>query len=47
MTFSMAASARLVDVIHCGSGLDTVVSYDRGPDVLVDCESTEALDSAR
>jgi hypothetical protein len=27
------------DVIDCGSGLDTVVSYDRGLDELVDCET--------
>ncbi len=27
------------DEIDCGLGLDTVVSYDKGLDVLVDCEN--------
>jgi hypothetical protein len=30
----------LVDEIDCGLGRDTVVSYDRRLDVLVDCEAT-------
>jgi Ca2+-binding RTX toxin-like protein len=43
---AITAADGLVDVIDCGLGLDTVVSYDRGLDILVDCETTEALDRA-
>ena len=35
---TITAADGLVDEIDCGAGLDTVVSYDRGLDVLVDCE---------
>ncbi len=37
---TITAADGLVDEIDCGLGLDTVVSYDRGLDVLVDCETT-------
>ena len=36
---TITAADGLVDVIDCGLGLDTVVSYDRELDVLVDCET--------
>ena len=36
---TITAADGLVDVIDCGLGLDTVVSYDRGLDKLVDCEN--------
>ncbi len=35
---TITAADGLVDVIDCGPGLDTVVSYDRDLDVLLDCE---------
>jgi Ca2+-binding RTX toxin-like protein len=37
---TITAADGLVDEIDCGLGLDTVVSYDRRLDVLVDCEAT-------
>jgi Ca2+-binding RTX toxin-like protein len=36
---TITAADGLVDEIDCGLGLDTVVSYDRGLDVLLDCET--------
>jgi hypothetical protein len=36
---TITAADGLVDEIDCGPGLDTVVSYDRGTDVLVNCEN--------
>jgi len=36
---TITAADGLVDVIDCGLGLDRVVSYDRGLDVLLDCET--------
>jgi Ca2+-binding RTX toxin-like protein len=36
---TIPAADGVQDVIECGPGLDTVVSYDRGLDVLVICEN--------
>jgi hypothetical protein len=44
---TITAADGLVDVIDCGLGVDAVVSYDRGLDVLVKCETVGALDGAR
>jgi hypothetical protein len=39
---TITAADGVKDVIDCGPGLhDTVVSYDRGLDVLLDCETRE------
>jgi hypothetical protein len=37
---TIAAADGVQDVIDCGLGLDTVVSYDTRLDVLVECETT-------
>jgi Ca2+-binding RTX toxin-like protein len=45
---TITAADGLVDVIDCGPGLnDTVVSYDTGLDVLVDCENATPSATAR
>jgi hypothetical protein len=44
---TITAADGLVDVIDCGLGLDTVVTYDTGLDVLVDCETMQPPDGAR
>ena len=36
---TITAADGVVDVVDCGLGLDRVVSYDRGLDVLLDCET--------
>ena len=44
---TITAADGLVDEIDCGPGLDTVVSHDRGLDVLVDCEDATSSATAR
>jgi hypothetical protein len=36
---TITAADGVLDKINCGPGLDRVVSYDWGLDVLVDCET--------